>query len=219
VPQVVIIGAGGHARVVADAMQACGVLLTGFVTPEIERAFGVLEGIERIGDDKDLLARNPRDFVLVNGVGSTGSPHARRDVFVKFKSAGFSFASIVHPRAIVASHVSMGEGAQIMAGAVVQTGVRIGANSIVNTGAIVDHDTCLGDHVHVGPGAALSGDVIVGAVSHIGSGASVIQGRRIGDEVVVGAGAAVVSNVESGSTVVGVPARSIGRADARSLIR
>lgn len=193
----------------ADTLRTQGVTLSSFVALDIEPIFGPLEGVARIGCEEDLLVFGPSNIELINGVGSVGLPVARRDVFLRFKSAGFVFASVIHPNAIVASYVTIGEGAQIMAGAIVQTGAQIGANSIVNTGAIIDHDSRVGDHTHIAPGAGVSGQVVIGKASHIGAGARVIQGKHIGSEAIVAAGAVVVSDVEAGSTVVGVPARNM----------
>jgi len=202
-----MIGAGGHARVLTEALKAGGRILVGFATTNPEEGSGAMRDVKRVGSDDELLARGPADFLLVNGVGSTSCPVARRAVFDRFKAAGFTFASVVHPSATVASDVAVGEGAQIMAGAVLQPGVRVGRNAIVNTGAIVDHDSDIGDHVHVATGACLAGSVSVGASAHVGAGASVINNVRIGAEALVGAGALVLSDVEAGIVVVGVPAK------------
>jgi len=202
-----MIGAGGHARVLTEALKAGGRILVGFATTNPEEGLGVMRDVKRLGSDDELLARGPTDLILVNGVGSTSRPVARRAVFDRFKAAGFSFASVVHPSATVASDVAVGEGAQIMAGAVLQPGVRVGRNAIINTGAVVDHDSDIGDHVHVATGACLAGSVSVGASAHVGAGASVINNVRIGAEALVGAGALVLSDVEAGTVVVGVPAK------------
>ena len=166
-----------------------------------------MKDVRWIGSDDDLLALGPQGVMLVNGIGSTGRPAGRRTAFEKFKAAGFVFASVLHPSAVVASDAETGEGVQIMAGVVLQPGVRIGRNAIVNTGVIVDHDGNIGDHAHLAPGVCLAGSVTIGEGAHIGAGANVIQNIRVGGGAIVGAGAVVVSNIEAGMTVVGVPAR------------
>jgi UDP-perosamine 4-acetyltransferase len=205
----IMIGAGGHARVVADAMRAAGLSLAALASPDAAAPRGALAGLRHMRDDGDVLALDARDVVLVNGIGSVGDPKSRREVFDKFRAAGFAFASVVHPAATVAPDAEIGEGAQVMAGAVVQTGARIGANAIVNTGALVDHDCNVGAHVHIAPGACLAGDVTVGASSHVGARAVVIQGKHIGENTVVAAGAVVIADIAGGIKVAGVPASPI----------
>jgi UDP-perosamine 4-acetyltransferase len=204
----IIIGAGGHARVLVEALRQYRSDILGFVTQDREDASGVMTGIPRIGNDRDLHARGPAGILLVNGVGSVANPDRRRAIYDDFHRAGFAFATVVHPSALVASDVAIGEGTQIMTSCVLQPGVRIGVNAIVNTGAIVDHDTIIGDHAHIAPGVCLSGGIIVGDSAHVGVGATVIQGIRIGDGAVVAAGAVVTADVLAGTTVMGVPARA-----------
>lgn len=206
--RVIVLGARGHARVLVEALRARDVDIAGFITNQPECGTGVMANLARIGNDQDLMARDRRGIALVNGVGSIGRADARRAVFETFRAAGFVFASVIHPAAVIASDVTTGEGAQIMAGAILQCGVRIGANAIINTGAIVDHDSCIGDHAHVAPGASLAADVVVGAGAHVGAGATIIQGRRVGNEAIVGAGAVVVDDVPERTIARGVPARA-----------
>jgi len=205
---VVILGGGGHARVVLDTLRRLDIEVVGLVGPEPPRW---RDSVPYLGDDDALRAFEPSTVRLVNGLGSIGRTRRRQDLFSRFKSAGFSFETLVDPTALVSPSAELGEGVQVLAAAVVQAGVRIAANSIVNTGAIVEHDTIIGEHGHVAPRAVLSGGIEVGNGSHIGVGATVIQGIVLGDDVVVAAGAVVIRNVESGATVAGVPARIISR--------
>jgi UDP-perosamine 4-acetyltransferase len=207
--KIIMIGAGGHAKVLADAMRAAGLALTAVASPDQAAPRGALSGLPHMRGDDDVLALGAGDVVLVNGVGSVGDATARRAVFERFHAAGFAFASVVHPAATIAPDVEIGEGAQLMAGVVVQTGARIGANTVINTGALVDHDCDVGAHVHIAPGACLAGDVTVGSSSHVGARAVVIQGKRIGDNTVVAAGAVVIADIPGGIKVAGVPASPI----------
>ncbi len=206
--RVIVLGAGGHARVLVEALRARDIDIDGFITNQPECGTGVMASLARIGNDQDLMARERQGITLVNGVGSIGRADVRRAVFETFRAAGFSFASVIHPTAMIASDVTIGEGAQVMAGAILQCGVRIGVNAIINTGAIVDHDSRIGDHAHVAPGASLAADVVVGAGAHVGAGATIIQGRRVGNEAIVGAGAVVVDDVPDRTIARGVPARA-----------
>jgi UDP-perosamine 4-acetyltransferase len=154
-----------------------------------------------------LQSLSPTDWRLVNGIGALIPPTARRHVFDQAKRQGFEFETILHPAATIDAGSSFGEGAQVMAGAIVQCGVQIGANSIINTGAIIDHDGRIGSHVHVGPGARLSGGVFVDDGVLIGVGATVLQNIRIGPGALVAAGAVVIRDVAAEQVVMGVPAR------------
>jgi UDP-perosamine 4-acetyltransferase len=203
--QFIMIGAGGHASALLSALRLCNADVIGYVA---EKDSIMLKGISRIGGDDKVIAHGPDGVLLLNGIGSVNHPARRRDIFVRYKKLGFAFASVVHPSAIIAAEAVHGEGAQIMAGAILQSGVRIGDNVIVNTGAIVDHDCQVGDHVHIATGARLAGDVIIGGAAHIGTGSTIIQGVSIGGDAVVAGGAVVITDVAAGSVVMGVPARA-----------
>ena len=204
---VIIIGGGGHAKVLADMLKLEGRELLGYT--DSSARFSPAPGLLYLGTDNDLRSYSPSGVCLANGVGSVRSASNRRRVFESLKTKGYEFAVVVHPSAIIASDVQLEEGVQVMARAVIQPGSHIGINSIVNTGAIVDHDCEIDAHVHVAPGAVLSGNVRLGEEAHIGSGATIIQGMVVGSRSLVGAGAVVVRNVPSDVTVCGVPARIV----------
>ena len=209
---VIVIGAGGHGRVVADALRAAGRELLGFTDADSTRQGTRLDGLLVLGGDEVLATHNVENVVLANGVGSIGVPTRRRAVHEALAADGWRFTTVLHPRATVSPHALLEEGAQVMAGAVVQPGAVIGVGSIVNTGALVDHDCVLGAHCHVAPGATLSGQVHLGAECHVGTGAVIVQGVRLGARTLVGAGAVVVSDYPGEVTLMGVPARAKGSA-------
>lgn len=198
---VIVVGGGGHAAVVIDALLLAGFEVAGLCDPKLEPGGTGPAGITVLGGDEALDRWTPDTTLLANGVGSTRSTEARRNVFERFTRAGFRFATLIHPSAVVAKDVALGEGVQVMAGAVVQPGVTLGRNSIVNTRAAVDHHCVIGAHVHIAPGVTLSGNVAVGEGSHIGTGASIVQSIQIGRDALVCAGAVVTRDVADGATV------------------
>ncbi len=204
---VIILGAGGHAKGLVDALLAASAVIAGIVDPDPALTGTKVLGVPVLGGDDIVNEYPPSEIQLVNGLGSVGLPVKRQQLFEKFKGMGYKFATVVHPSAVIASDVVLGEGVQVMAGVVIQPGCRIGINSIINTRASVDHDCAIGDHVHIAPGVTMSGGVKIGMGSHIGTGATVIQGLSIGNGCLVAAGAVVTNNIIAGAMVRGVPAR------------
>lgn len=203
----VILGAGGHAAVLAEMLLASGRKIIAVVAPEPVKADSPLAGLERIVSDEELLtAYRPEQVELVNGIGSVPGSKTRWKLFEFFSELGYRFANVVSPYAILSAHLELGEGVQIMAGVIVQTNASIGNNTIVNTGAIVEHDCAIGEHNHIAPGVTLSGGVITETKVHIGTGANVIQGIHIAEEAVVGAGTTVARNVPAAQVLI--PARN-----------
>jgi len=203
---VIVLGGGGHAKVLLDILRLMGVKVAGIslVEPTVDKLYGY----PVIGDDTDVLERYPaREFMLVNAVGSIGPAVGRRDVYEQFRARGYRFASVIHPSAIIASDSLIGEGAQIMAGAIIQPGCQIGDNVIINTKASIDHDVIVGHHVHVAVGATIAGCVRIDEGAFIGAGSTIIQNVSIGTNSLVGAGAVVIRDVRAGATVLGVPAK------------
>jgi UDP-perosamine 4-acetyltransferase len=209
-PPHIVIGGGGHARVLIKALQHLGATIIGVTDSNPALRGTRIAGVPVLGPDEALRDQS-RDVLLVNGLGSVKSMSARQATYDRLSAQGFKFATIVHPSAICEDDVVLGEGVQVMAGVVLQTGCAIGPNTIVNTRATIDHDSRIGAHCHVAPGAVLSGAVTVGDRTHIGAGASVIQGIEIGSDCLVAAGSAVVDFVAQGTAVAGVPARVMGK--------
>ncbi|MFH1079097.1 MAG: acetyltransferase [Pseudomonadota bacterium] len=207
----IIIGAGGHARVLISVLKTLNRDILGMTETAPDKLAAGINGISVLGNDDLILARSPDSIELVNGIGSVSSTQIRKEIYIRFKQHGYSFASVIHPSAMIMEDVRLGEGVQIMAGAIVQPGCVIGDNSIVNTGAVVDHDCLIGAHVHVAPGVVLSGGVRIGEMTHVGTAAAVIEEIEIGPAAVVGAGAVVITDIPAGVKAFGVPAKIIER--------
>ena len=203
---VILLGGGGHARVVAETVQAMGLSLLGFTDPRDTAA--VLPGVERLGGDEAVLARRPEEVFLANGLGSTRSTDTRRRLFEDFAERGYAFARLTHPAAVVSPHATaLGRGVQILAGAVVGPGAALDDNVLVNTRAVVEHDARVGAHSHLAPGAVICGGCRIGTGVHVGAGAVVLQGLQVGDGAIIAAGAVVTADVEPLTLTAGVPAR------------
>jgi UDP-perosamine 4-acetyltransferase len=199
---VILIGDGGHAKVVFEAMRVMGWTCAGVVAPD----GGKFAGAASLGDDEAAFARFPqggRAALGLGGIPSQGAPGTalRRRVYEAYTARGFVFPPLIGAGAILAADVELADGAQIMAGAVLQPGVRIGRNAMVNTGACVDHDTVVEDHAMIAPRAALCGNVTIRSGAYVGAGAIVLQGVTIGAGAVVAAGATATASVPDGGYV------------------
>jgi sugar O-acyltransferase (sialic acid O-acetyltransferase NeuD family) len=204
--RIFVYGAGGHAKVVAEILRLNGHRVVGFiegVNPgrKGEAFYGatILGGEEVLAE---LLKQGLRSCIVGFGDNRLRCKTAERLV-----EMGFGLVSALHPNAVCAADVSMGEGTVVASGAVVGPSSRIGRNAIVNTQASLDHDCVVGDGAHVGPGAIVTGVVEVGECAWIGAGAVIADHKSIGADAIVGAGAVVVKDVPAAVVVMGVPAR------------
>jgi sugar O-acyltransferase (sialic acid O-acetyltransferase NeuD family) len=203
----VVIGGGGHARVVVDTLFELNRQVIGYVALECSTEATSMFGVPYLGNDEYLNTFDATQIELANGVGSVRTTKTRTGLYLRLNELGYQFTTLVHPSATVSRLATLNHGVQVMAGAVIQPGCVIGVNSIVNTSVSIDHDCVIGGHVHIAPGATLSGGVQVGDGTHIGTGATVIQGVTIGVGCLIGAGTLVVRDVPDGTFVVGVPGR------------
>ena len=205
---VIVFGAGGHGKVVADVLAAAGLEVLGFVDDDEARQGRRVLGKPVLGDSvwlREHAARAPVAIAL--GIGSN---HARALIAGRARAWGATLVTAIHPAATVSPSARIGAGTVIMAGACVNPDAAIGEGVIVNTGAIVEHDCILGDWSHLSPRVALGGAARVGAGAHLGLGAIVLPGVCVGDRSIVGAGAVVVRDLLADVVAWGVPAR-VGR--------
>jgi UDP-perosamine 4-acetyltransferase len=210
-PDCVIIGAGGHARVVIDCLRGSSAKLA-LIAVDCNKSLhgSSLDGVSIVGGD-EVLGGLAAGTSFTIGLGATSPASARRALFERAVGAGLTPLTVIHPSAIIAFDVEVGRGCQIFAGAILNPGCTLGDNAIVNTGAIVEHDCRISDHAHIAPGACVGGGVTVGTAAHVGLGASVLQEVTIGGGATVGAGAVVIRDVVAGATVVGNPARVLNK--------
>jgi len=191
-----IYGASGHGKVVADIATEIGFKDIDFVD----------DGKNRYIDFNKFILKNIRDCFFALGIGDNKT---RKAVYNKLVKYGYNIITLIHPKAIVAKNIKIGEGSVVMPGAIINIDTNIGTGVIVNSGSIIEHDCNIGDFVHISPNVSLAGNVKVGENSHVGIGASIIQNINIGRNCMVGAGAVVIDNVIDYQTAVGVPAKQI----------
>ncbi len=204
--QVVVYGAGGHAKVVAEILRLTNWDVVGFLDAVNPRRKGEdFYGSKILGGDEVLedLLRSGVKHVIV-GFGDNSLRVKTADRLVEL---GFCLLIAVHPNAVCAADVSIGEGTAVCSGAVIGPSTLVGRNAIINTQASLDHDCVLRDGAHVGPGAIVTGAVEVGECAWIGAGAVIADHRTIGHGSIVGAGAVVVKDVPEAVVVMGVPAK------------
>jgi sugar O-acyltransferase (sialic acid O-acetyltransferase NeuD family) len=202
--KIAIIGAGGHAKVVADAILAAGGRqLVGFFDDDPLRA-GEYLGHPVLGRIETWRHHAIDSFVI--GIGDN---LMRKRHFEDLASAGAEFATVVHPRAVIGGGVTLGAGTVVLANAAVNSGTLIGANSILNTACTVDHECTIGAHVHFAPGVNLAGEVRIGEGVFAGIGAKIIPRISVGDWASIGAGAVVIRDVPAGAKVAGIPAKTL----------
>lgn len=202
--KLLIIGAGGHGKVVAD----------------IAKSLGKYAEIAFLDDDKEIksvlryscvgtveyLQTEPKETEVFIAIGNAS---IRERVILFVKEQGFEIATLIHPNAVIGSDVRIGSGTAVMAGVVVNAGVRIGEGVIVNTSSSVDHDCVVGDFSHIAVGAHVAGTVTIGEKCWIGAGAVVSNNISLAANVTIGAGGVVISDIDEKGTYVGVPVRKL----------
>lgn len=202
--RLLILGAGGHGRVVADAALDLGFGDVGFLDDgNVGASSGPFAVIGAIRQLEGFREQWP------TAIAAVGNNLLRLGLYNRLKNAGFQVPPVIHPSAVISSRAIVGEGVFIAAGAVVNIGATLGVACIINTGATVDHDCVIGDGAHISPGAHLAGEIFVGDRAWIGIGSSIRNRVRIGQDAIVGAGSAVVRDIPQSETFAGAPARRL----------
>ena len=200
---IVIVGAGGHAKVVADILIQSNRVVAGFLDDNVDLHGEKILGLPILGSISDWALFSPTGLIV--GIGNN---RVRNAIVEQLgNTVDHLWIPAVHPKAIIATNVSIGAGTVVMAGAIVNPDTHIGQHVIVNTGATIDHDCQIADYVHIAPGVNLTGGITIGQGTLIGAGATIIPYKTIGSFCTIGAGAAVIKDIPDNVTAVGVPAQ------------
>ncbi len=207
--KVVLLGAGGHCKVVIDILRD-NYIIAGITDVDREKHGTLFYGFPVLGDDSQLgrLYHEGVENALAT-LGSTRDSSLRRKLYELAAQNGFRMINAISKYSIISLSARFGNGNVVMDSAIIHADVSVGSNCIINTGAIIEHDCVIGNHVHISPGTKIAGGVRIGNGVHIGIGASIIQNISIGDNCVIGAGSVVIRNIPEGSVVAGVPAVDI----------
>jgi len=204
--KIIILGGGGHARVLFEILQGKNnIPLLGYTDCRQEGEIF----LPYLGNDGEIENFSPEEVVLINALGSAELPRKRKEIYLKFKEKGYRFHSVIHEGAHVSPSAILSAGVQLMCHTVIGPEVYLGENVLINTGVIVEHHARIGAHTHVASGAVICGGAVIGEGCHIGAGTVVIQGITIGNEALIGAGSLVVHDLPSGVKAYGSPAKII----------
>lgn len=200
--QLIMIGKGGHSKVIRDIILAQGEYqLVGYLDNAIESYY---EQDDLFFDNLTNINKYSSNHYFVIAIGNN---HVREKIILEYGLSLEQFATLIHPSAIISPFSSVGRGTVVMPLVVINANTRIGNHAIVNSGAVVEHDNVIEDYVHISPGALLAGGVKVGKLAHVAIGSNVLPQVKIGSNSIVGAGATVIEDVPSEQTVIGTPAK------------
>ena len=210
--KIVLVGAGGHCKVIIDIIKSVGEYDIIGVTDTTFRGQKLVLDIPIIGDDS-ILKKLYNDGVknAFVCIGALQNIRLRDKIYNKLKDIGFNIPVLIHKDAIVSSYATIAFGTCVMPGAIINPGVSIDENCIINTGVVIEHDCKIQRNTHISPKACIAGGVKVGHDTHVGMGSCIIQALHIGNNVIIGAGAVVINNVVDNVVTVGVPSKIIKR--------
>jgi sugar O-acyltransferase (sialic acid O-acetyltransferase NeuD family) len=199
--KIIVIGSGGHARVVIDAAIDAGKKVLGLVDTDYQNQVETVLGIKVLGGFEILSKYDKTKVFLIIAIGDNLK---RKECYLKLKKQGFMFAKIIHPTAVISKFTTIGEGAFINAGVIINAEVVISNNCIVNSGAIVEHEAKIGDYSHLAPGVRVGGRTLIEEGVFVGIGSNIAHSIKIGRHVTIGAGSVIVKDIPENSTVVGI---------------
>lgn len=214
--RIIILGAGGHAREIADVCMACNASgedyhILGFIDEDRSNHGRLLNNFPILGDFSWFDSVDKSELFVIAGIGD---PALRRKIIVKALDKGLRFCNIVHPTAVVTPFVHLGKGVVIAAGCIFTNQIQVGEHVYFNLDTTVSHDAIVGDFCNINPGVRISGNVHIKQGCYIGTGVAIIQGVTIGEWSILGAGAVVVADLPANVTAVGVPAKVIKTREA-----
>jgi len=198
----IVIGAGGHAKVVVSTIFAAGMTVTAIYDDDKEKWGGEILGCKILGPLSMIDFSSGESAIM-----AIGNNYVRMRLASRFEK--LDWVTIIHPEAYVHSSVHIGTGTVVFAGAVIQPDAFIGNHCIVNSGATIDHDCVIGDYVHISPGANLAGDVKIDEGAFLGIGSAAIVGITVGKWTTIGAGGVIIHDIPPNAVAVGVPAKAI----------
>lgn len=205
--QIIIIGSGGHAKVVIDILnQYHDYQIFGVTSNSLELG-STFFGCRVIGSDEILTTLNNNDYLIAMGIGGYRNNDLRIRLFKMIKQLGYRFINVIHPSAIISKSSVLGEGVVVFPGVVINTEVKIGNNSIIATGSTIDHESIIGDNVLISAGVTIGAYTEISDNCLVALGAKVISGVKVGQNSLIAAGAVVVNNINDGDIVFGVPAK------------
>lgn len=202
--EVIIIGAGGHSKVIADIILKSNDNVIGFLDDGKEIGTQILLNYKVIGKIDYINEINDNEISYIIAIGNN---EIRKQIYERYPN--LSYYTAIHPNAVIANDVKIGKGTAIMANSVINTSAKIGEFCIINTGTILEHDNEIGNFVHISPGATLSGTVKVSELVHIGTGSKIKNNININRKCTIGVGTVIVKDINAEGVYVGIPARKI----------
>lgn len=199
--KIIVIGSGGHAKVVIDAAIDAGKKVIGLVDTNYQNQKETILGIKVLGGFETLSKYDKTKVSLIIAIGDNLK---RKEYYLKLKKQGFLFAKIIHPTSVISKFTTIGEGAFINAGVIINAEVVISNNCIINSGSIVEHEAKIGDYTHLAPGVRVGGRTIIEEGVFVGIGSNIAQSIKIGHNATIGAGSVIIKDIHENSTVVGI---------------